>query len=160
MFYLRCIENTIKIIITKEATVAANTTGCLPEWEEETWAAVEEAIDAIGEEALEALDSPEWLSHIRAQSNSSPTTFEFAARIMALSTHTVWNLLKDMQLQLTTLRVNQSVPTPQMNNQMSLVVLWDNLRLSKSTRSLTLTITSFAQSSSNLFSLDQTCSQW
>jgi hypothetical protein len=92
---LICIENTIKTIITKEEATAANiiTTGCHPEWEEGTWAAVvEEAIDATGAEASEALDSLELLSHIRDKSNLSPTTFEFVVRIMALSTPIVWNL--------------------------------------------------------------------
>lgn len=55
-----CIENTIKITITKEVTAVATTTECNPEWVA-TWAVEEETtmIDATVEEASVALDNPE-----------------------------------------------------------------------------------------------------
>jgi hypothetical protein len=57
---LICIENTIKITITKEVIAVAITTECNPEWVV-TWAVEEEItmIDVTEEEASAALDNPE-----------------------------------------------------------------------------------------------------
>ena len=81
---------------------------------------------------------------------------------MASSTPIVWNLLKVMLLQLITRRANQEdlVPILPMNSLMFLVALWVSLKLSRNTRSSTLTTINFVLFSFNLFSLDPIYFPW